>query len=106
MSDAVAIKRNFLMRLALVSALALLAQSCSGDPATEPGKGSIAAPAKPQANENIVAATADAEKSPPDDGDSRPEESDAIEQTLAGSAALERTGEDWAEFLGPRGTGI
>src|SRR5262245_39388224 len=36
-----------------------------------------------------------------------PEEIEIVEQTVAGgSSATERKGEDWAEFLGPRGTGI
>lgn len=36
-----------------------------------------------------------------------PEEIPAVEQTEAGgSPETRRTGEDWAEFLGPRGTGI
>src|SRR5689334_12468318 len=36
-----------------------------------------------------------------------PAEIERVEQTLAGgSKATERMGEDWAEFLGPRGTGV
>ncbi|MFN0056420.1 MAG: hypothetical protein ACKV0T_30100, partial [Planctomycetales bacterium] len=36
-----------------------------------------------------------------------PEEIPTVPQTLAGgSEKTQRMGEDWAEFLGPRGTGI
>src|SRR5437879_4036365 len=36
-----------------------------------------------------------------------PEEIEKVEQSIAGASnATKRTGEDWAGFLGPRGTGI
>lgn len=106
MPDAVAKKWDVLVRLALACTLIFLVQSCSGDPATEPGKGSTTAPAKPQVVENTGTSSNDGKKSPPDNEDSHPEENKTIEQTLAGMAGSERKGEDWAEFLGPRGTGV
>jgi outer membrane protein assembly factor BamB len=99
-----------MLALALALAFAVCVQGCSDDDALKPGKGTrgpAAQPTQSVSDKPSGAAPMVAKASVTGESDFYPEEIEKIDQTLAGgSKATERTGEDWGEFLGPRGNGI
>ncbi|MGE5190889.1 MAG: PQQ-binding-like beta-propeller repeat protein [Deltaproteobacteria bacterium] len=93
----------------LAGALLLFVPACSDSATGRPGKESAtaAAPTK-ESPADQPADAPDAEAAKPVAGESnQPRAAENVKQTIAGgSKETERTGEDWPEFLGPRGTGI
>jgi outer membrane protein assembly factor BamB len=84
--------------------LLLALQACSDVAAEKPGKEPI--PVPPQ-NRQESRRAADEPTAAPSESHFHSEEIEKVEQSVSGgTSATERTGEDWAEFLGPRGTGI
>src|SRR5262245_27216041 len=102
--------RRPVLRFALAGILLLSLPACSDVAAEKPVKepsprtADLGQPAlRNQAGKEIAATP----KAVADESDYHPEEIEKVEQSAAGgTSATERTGEDWAEFLGPRGTGI
>jgi outer membrane protein assembly factor BamB len=98
------------LRFALAGTLLLLLQACSDVAAEKSAEETVPVarhgqqtstrdPAEPSA--------AGAPKAVSRESYFHPGEIEKVQQSTAGgSKASERTGEDWAEFLGPRGTGI
>ncbi len=94
------------LRLLLAGALLLFVPACSDSAAGRPGKetATVAAPAK-RSPTGQSADAADAESIAGESNERA--ENNNVEQTVAGgSKETERRGEDWPEFLGPRGTGV
>jgi outer membrane protein assembly factor BamB len=93
------------LRLLLAGGLLVLLPACSDDATSRPGKESAAAAAT--SRDSPAGPLADTPGAAPVAGASNPSAEMKIEQTVAGgSKETERTGEDWPEFLGPRGTGV
>jgi outer membrane protein assembly factor BamB len=99
-----------LLRFMMGGALLVSLPSCSDVAADKPAKETI--PITSEAGQSAPRGSAEpavaaAPKAVSDESYFDPEEVERVPQSVAGSsAATERTGEDWAEFLGPRGTGI
>src|SRR5262245_28666198 len=98
------------LRFVMAGALLVSLPACSDVAGEKPTKGpsprtaDLGQPAlRNQSGKEIAAAP----KAVAEESYYHPKEIEKVEQSAAGGAsATERTGEDWAEFLGPRGTGI
>lgn len=113
MENVIAGSRRSRRCAALAISLVMLAPACSGGAAEEAGKAGTAGRAALKPVRDPQAKAASRANRPPRTASRaarshfHPEEIEKVEQTAAGrSNADQRVGEDWAEFLGPRGTGI
>ncbi len=102
-----------MLNVALAAGLYLFVEACAGPDGDGAGKTPLTSGSKPvesspeECSERPADDPKEQEQSVAAESDFHPEEIATIEQTAAGgSKAAERVGEDWAEFLGPRGNGI